>query len=109
MLQRSLIFSCIITQCRSLYLASELAAEVTLEYLSGLLIGEEIRSAIAGLSAEHSDQTFPSVLLIGERSLCLRYQTAMAEFGLIVSSILEDTAAQGMWKIAEAQGLVTAS
>ena len=87
---------------RSLFLTGELPAEHTLEYLSGLLIGEEIRSALA---TSHP-ASLPPIVLIGERGLCSRYQTSLAEFGLQGVRVLEDTAPLGLWRIAQAHGLV---
>jgi len=87
---------------RSLFLTGELPARHSLEYLSGLLIGEEIRSALAA----QAPAPLPPILLIGDRDLCLRYQTGFAEFGLPPVRVLEDTAARGLWMIAQAHGLV---
>ncbi len=88
---------------RSLFLTGELPAEHTLEYLSGLLIGEEIRSALAA----HDMASLPPIVLIGDRDLCERYQTSLAEFGLHRVRVLEDSAPRGLWMIAQAHGLVS--
>jgi 2-dehydro-3-deoxygalactonokinase len=56
---------------RALVVAGEMAAEDSLEYLSGLLIGDELRGAGAVPDA-----------LIGEPGLCARYQSAMEALGL---------------------------
>lgn len=87
---------------RSLFLTGELAAEQTLEYLSGLLIGEEIRSALV----MHDATSLPPIVLIGDPGLCLRYQTSFAAFGLQGVRILGDSAPQGLWAIAKAHGLI---
>lgn len=87
---------------RSLFLTGELPAEHTPDYLSGLLIGEEIRSALV----MHDAASLPPIVLIGDRDLCLRYQTALAEFGLRRVQVLEDTAPRGLWMIAQAHGLI---
>jgi 2-dehydro-3-deoxygalactonokinase len=87
---------------RSLFLTGELPAGHTIEYLSGLLIGEEIRSALAA----HTPASLPPILLIGDRDLCSRYQMGLAEFGLPRVRVLENTAPRGLWMIAQAHGLV---
>ncbi len=90
---------------RSLFLTGELLAEHTLEYLSGLLIGEEIRSALV----THDPASLPPIVLIGDRDLCSRYQTSFAKFGLHRVRVLEDTAPRGLWMIAQAHGLVSST
>lgn len=87
---------------RSLFLTGELLAEHALEYLSGLLIGEEIRSAMTTMDTA----SLPPIFLIGDRALCLRYQMSLAEFGVHHVPVLEDTAPHGLWLIARAHGLV---
>ena len=87
---------------RSLFLTGAIKAEHTLEYLSGLLIGEEIRSALSSFD----DTSLPTIMLIGDAALCSRYETSLAEFNYHQVHILQDTAARGLWEIAKAQGLV---
>jgi 2-dehydro-3-deoxygalactonokinase len=87
---------------RSLFLTGELAAPHTLDYLSGLLIGEEIRSALAAPGVPSKGP----VLLVGNPALCARYHLSLGEFGIHHAQSLEDTAPCGLWKIAEAYGLV---
>ena len=77
---------------RSAVLVGDLPAEDSLEYLSGILIGDEVR---AGLAA--GDR--PTVL-IGEPALCDRYAAALAEFGVGDVALLGDTAPAGLWQIA---------
>jgi len=73
-------------------LVGDLRAADSLEYLSGVLIGDEVRAGLAT-----GDR--PSVL-IGEPSLCDRYAAALAEFGVAEVAILGDTAPAGLWRIA---------
>ncbi len=87
---------------RSLFLTGELPAGHTLEYLSGLLIGEEIRSALV----MHEPAARPPIVLIGDPDLCLRYEMSLAAFGVKGVRILEDSAPQGLWMIANAHGLI---
>jgi 2-dehydro-3-deoxygalactonokinase len=83
----SLVFS-----ARSAVLVGDLPAEDSLEYLSGVLIGDEIRSGLA-----NGDR--PRVL-IGEPALCDRYATALGEFGVAEVEMPGDTAPAGLWQIA---------
>ncbi len=89
---------------RSLYLTGELPAAATLDYLSGLLVGEEIRSAVAGEPGGH----LPSIVLVGEPALCGRYQEAIAAMNLPAARVLADSAAAGLWQVAKAAGIVSA-
>ena len=64
----------IVFSARSSVLVGDLRAEDSLEYLSGMLIGDEIR---AGLATGDRPR-----MLIGEPALCARYAVAFAEFGV---------------------------
>ena len=83
----SLVFS-----ARANVLVGDLPAEDSLEYLSGVLIGDEVRAGLA--SGER-----PCVL-IGEPALCSRYAAALEEFGVTEVETLGDTAPDGLWQIA---------
>ncbi|MGB7757813.1 MAG: 2-dehydro-3-deoxygalactonokinase [Salinisphaera sp.] len=85
---------------RSRMLAGEITAEATPDYLSGLLIGDELRSATVGL-----DQ-MPPLRLIGDEALCARYRRAFARFDVEDVAEIPDAARLGLWRIAEAAGLV---
>ena len=87
---------------RSLYLAEDLPAAHTLDYLSGLLIGEEVRSVVASLGGE----ACPPLVLIGEQTLCDRYRHALSFFGIDQVRHLEHATRIGLWRIAQAAGLV---
>lgn len=88
---------------RSLYLVGDLPVADTLDYLSGLLIGEELRSVHAGLD----DMRWPPCVLLGEPALCGRYREALAGFGADDVRSLDDTGPSGLWQIAMAAGLVS--
>lgn len=90
---------------RTLYLTGELAPQATLDYLSGLLIGEEIRSALAA----RADDAATSIVLVGDESLCGRYREALTAFGRPQARVHGDGAAAGLWRIAKAAGLVSSS
>ena len=90
---------------RSLWLAGDLPAAASLDYLSGLLVGEEIRSGLAARDGE----PLPPLVLSGEAALCDRYREALGIFGVTDVRVLGDTAAAGLWTIAAAAGLVSAA
>jgi 2-dehydro-3-deoxygalactonokinase len=83
----SLVFS-----ARSAVLVGDLPAGDSLEYLSGVLIGDEVR---AGLATGDRPR-----VLIGEPELCSRYAAALGEFGVAETETLGDTAPAGLWQIA---------
>lgn len=98
---------------RSLYLTGELPPAATLDYLSGLLVGEEIRSASAGHRAASQEagpggRPLPPIVLIGEPLLCERYREAFAAFGVTQVDVVSDSAAAGLWQVAREAGLVSA-
>ncbi|RKR03393.1 2-keto-3-deoxygalactonate kinase [Kushneria sinocarnis] len=86
---------------RSRVLAGELAVEHSLEYLSGLLIGEELRSVLVGRDS------CPPLMLIGDDSLCRRYRLALARFGIDDVQPMADAGIAGLWRIAHTAGLVS--
>jgi len=98
---------------RSLYLTGELPPAATLDYLSGLLVGEEIRSAaaghrLAGQGAGPEGRLLPPIVLSGDATLCGRYQEALAAFGVTQVDVLGDTAAAGLWQVAREAGPLSA-
>ena len=86
--------------CRSLVLDGTLRPEASLDFLSGLLIGEELRSALSLPRA--------APLLVGDPGACARYRRAFDLFGLRDVRVLSDTAPAGLWQIAHHAGLVAA-
>ncbi len=86
---------------RALFLTGDLAATDVADHLSGLLVGEEIRAALASSPAARV-----ALVLVGDAGLCGRYRAALAEFGLLGVRLLGDTAPAGLWTIARAAGLV---
>jgi 2-dehydro-3-deoxygalactonokinase len=83
---------------RTRVLAGQLRAAHSLDYLSGLLIGEELRCALP----EADDG---ALRLVGDGALCARYQRALALYGRSASVAGADAAAQGLWQIAQRAGL----
>lgn len=89
---------------RSLYLTGELRPEVTLDYLSGLIVGEEVLGALAARRGE----SFPPLALIGDPGLCAKYHQALTACGVADARLLGDSAAAGIQQIALAAGLFPA-
>ncbi|WP_267224417.1 2-dehydro-3-deoxygalactonokinase [Dyella silvae] len=90
---------------RSLMLEGSLAPGAVSEYLSGLLIGEEFRIALAA-------RRFPPnepFQLIGDAALCDRYRLAASHFGVTLRAPVVDAAAHGLWHIAHHIGLVSSN
>jgi len=78
---------------RSMNLAGRLPASVLADYLSGLLIGHELVSAVAWRAREIGRDA--PIVLIGEERLLTRYRAALPAFGLAAAS-LPNTAAAGL-------------
>lgn len=90
---------------RSLLLTDRLSAGESLDYLSGLLIGEELRSVLAGIE----EGACPPLVLIGDAHLCERYRLALGRFGVAAVRTLENAGVAGLWHLACAADLVTAT
>jgi len=87
---------------RALMLDGALAPTSVPDYLSGLLIGEEFRTALAdGLTRRDTP-----LQLIGEAALCARYRRAAALFDIELPPAIADAAARGLWQLATQAGLV---
>ncbi|HXS04178.1 MAG TPA: 2-dehydro-3-deoxygalactonokinase [Rhodanobacter sp.] len=87
---------------RALMLDGTLTSDAVPEYLSGLLIGEELRSGLASNRFRHD----APLQLIGDAALCARYRLAAAHFDIDLVESLLDAAARGLWQIACDIGLV---
>ena len=83
---------------RSLVLAHQLPADASLEYLSGLLIGDEMRCGLAGGRRPAA--------LIGDPRLCGRYVAALQLVGIDDIPVIGGAAERGLWSIALRAGLV---
>ncbi len=84
---------------RAAVLAGELAPSAVRSYLSGLLIGSELREA-----AQLVEERGP-VLVVGEAALTERYARALALAGRLVARAPADAAARGQLRIATLAGL----
>jgi 2-dehydro-3-deoxygalactonokinase len=89
---------------RALMLDGALPAASVPDYLSGLLIGEELRSALA---TERFRCAAP-IQLIGDAALCARYRAAARHFELALAEPIIDAAAYGLWQIARHAQLIDA-
>jgi 2-dehydro-3-deoxygalactonokinase len=85
---------------RTLVLTNRLRAEESLDYLSGLLIGEELRCALG------EEVGREPLVLVGDRVLCQRYQRALALFGMENVSAIDNASIAGLWRIAVTAGLI---
>lgn len=90
---------------RALVLDGRLSLTAAPSYLSGLLISEELRSALA---AERINKA-KCLQLIGDPSLCECYREAAELFGLHASAPIVGAAARGLWHIADSAGLITSA
>lgn len=86
-------------------LFGDLPADQAADYLSGLLIAGELNEALAGDVAAQA--TREGVTLVGAGALATLYRQALAARGIAVRAAPEDVAARGLWRIAQAKGMVT--
>lgn len=96
---------------RALGLTGDLAPEEQPDYLSGLLIGHEIRalSTMQARTAQVAMQSREPTLLIGDPSLCARYERALGLYGYEDVRIADQGAARGLYQVALEAGLITTS
>ena len=86
---------------RALALAGRLRPEDAPDYLSGLLIGDELRGALAG-------RRDAPLALVGDAALCARYDAALRLFGVPDALTVGGAAPAGLWHVARRAGLVAA-
>ncbi len=86
---------------RTLVLAGTVPAADSLDYLSGLLIGDEIRCAL--------DAGAGPLALIGDPVLCQTYLRGLAAFGITDARIIAGATEAGLWQIACHAGLANAT
>jgi len=84
---------------RTLGLFGDVPPEALSDYLSGLLIGHEIREALRRFPASES-------MVIGSAELVRRYTLALDLFGVAAQPAEEDAAMAGLFKIAGRAGLI---
>jgi 2-dehydro-3-deoxygalactonokinase len=86
---------------RALVVTNRLAGIASPHYLSGLLIGDEVRCGLAQYGAPAA--------LIGDAALCERYVTALALFDIHDVPIIDGAAPVGLWAIARRAGIVSSA
>lgn len=84
---------------RTAGLMDEIDAQGLPDYLSGILIGVEI----AGATRRHPQR---SVTLLGDESLCHRYERALAVAGIDSNRAAEGATTRGQFLVADAAGLL---
>lgn len=82
---------------RSLGLFGKIPGEGLADYLSGLLVGAEIRAA----------RPTPPIAVIGAPDLARRYLSAFALLGIDAHAVEGEAAAAGLWQIARRHGAAT--
>lgn len=87
---------------RTLGLTQRLPHDALADYLSGLLIGHELISALARTAHAQAQP----LVLVGESALCRRYAAALQCLGQPASAVLDNTAPLGLWALARAAGLL---
>ncbi len=90
---------------RTLVLAGELAAQGVSDYLSGLLLGAEIASALRWLERSGVKDKL-EVTVVGEDSLVARYRRALSLAEIDATPGPPKAAALGLWRIAKQAGMM---
>lgn len=90
---------------RTLVLHGEITGEQAPDWLSGLLIGREVRNARTW-AHRHGDDA-AKIRLIGADALVARYAAACARADIGVERARPDAAARGLWQIALEAGLIS--
>jgi len=88
---------------RTLVLGGEMESDESADYLSGVLIGNEIREGRAW--AMRHGAANARIVLIGAAALCERYASAFTIAGLRTVSGDANAAAHGLWRLAQQAGL----
>jgi len=91
---------------RTLGLTGQLMPEQQADYLSGLLIGHELRGLNEVLAREQADLAGKTLRLIGNDSLCERYRHALARFGCNDARTVAHATERGLHRIALQAGLI---
>ncbi len=89
---------------RTLALTGELEGADVADWLSGLLIGREIRNARTW--AHRNGYDGARVRVVGEDALVTRYAQAFAQADVVVERVPAHAAARGLWRIAASAGIV---
>ncbi|KMY85645.1 2-dehydro-3-deoxygalactonokinase [Candidatus Paraburkholderia calva] len=92
---------------RTLGLTGELSAEQQPDYLSGLLIGHELRGLNEVLTREQAMLSGKTLRLIGNDALCDRYRAALACYGCHDAKTVAHATERGLYGIAAQAGLTS--
>lgn len=84
---------------RTLGLMEQLPTAGLADYMSGLLIGHELRAGLAWRAAHGLSQA--PLVLIGEPTLCARYEQGLSAFACKPDLLLDNTAPAGLWRLAQ--------
>ncbi|POF61803.1 2-keto-3-deoxy-galactonokinase [Novacetimonas maltaceti] len=87
---------------RTVVLRNRLERAYAADYLSGLLIGEEIQAGMTAMDI--ASQAAP--VLVGEQALCQRYQLAFTALGHHAPPVAGNTAPAGLFRLAQAAHLL---
>lgn len=87
---------------RAAVLRNRLERACVADYLSGLLIGEEIQAGMTAMDI--APQAAP--VLVGEQALCQRYQLAFTALGHHAPPVAGNTAPAGLFRLAQAAHLL---
>ncbi|MDO5745112.1 MAG: 2-dehydro-3-deoxygalactonokinase [Micrococcaceae bacterium] len=87
---------------RTLVLTGRLESTEVSDYLSGLMIGDEILS----VSQSWEEEPPQRITICGNENLSPRYRRGLQRLGIEEIVELRDTAPAGIWKIAESAGLL---
>lgn len=91
---------------RTAGLMARLPADALADYLSGMLIGAEVK---AGLRRFSQRDALQPISLLGSAKLTPRYAIAMASFGLRVNEVAGDAVFGGLMAVARAAGWLSPS
>ena len=89
---------------RTLGLMEQLPSASLPDYLSGLLVGHELRAGLAWRAAAGMERA--PLALVGESALCQRYSRALSCFDAPAPLIFPNTAPVGLWSQARHAGLL---
>jgi len=91
---------------RTLGVTGRMAPAALGDYLSGLLIGHELRAGLAWRAQAGLDSA--PLALVGSAELCRRYQLALRQYSGERTLVLDNTAPAGLLVLARAAGLAPA-
>ncbi len=93
---------------RALALTGGLAPGRVADYLSGLLLGDEVRTGLQQAATASRGDTRPVIAIIGDGIVAARIGDAFAALSQPRPPVFEDMAIAGMLRIARAAGLIQA-